>query len=97
MREKEQYFIRIDHQVIKEKLPKDLFDNHLSYLAEISKERTFYGGGFIHNPGGMIIFQADNVAIAKIICDNDPIIKSGYYSYTLNEWEVVIASKPHKS
>jgi len=94
MKENETYYIRIDSKAVDEKPPADVFNSHISYLTEIAEKTEFYGGGFVDFPGGMIIFKADDDFHAETICKNDPLIKSGYYRYTLRQWEVVISCPP---
>jgi uncharacterized protein YciI len=93
MNKGEKYFIRIDEKAVKETPPRAVFDEHVAYLLEIAGETAFYGGGFTDNPGGMILFKAKTRERAGEICDNDPIIKSGFYRYTLREWEILISSE----
>jgi uncharacterized protein len=92
MKEKDQLYVRIDNKSVAEKPSIDIFNKHIEYLTEISLKSEFYGGGFFNNPGGMIIFKASSIDRAKEICDNDPIIKSGFYKYTLHHWEIVICN-----
>ncbi len=92
MKEKDQLYVRIDTKAILEKPSTDIFNKHIEYLNKISQRGEFYGGGFSNNPGGMIIFKASSFLKAKEICDNDPIIKSGFYKYTLYNWEIVISN-----
>jgi uncharacterized protein YciI len=92
MKEKDQLFVRLDNKAVMEKPSIDIFNKHIEYLNKISQRSEFYGGGFSNNPGGMIIFKASSFDHAKEICDNDPIIKSGFYKYTLYNWEIVICN-----
>lgn len=94
MKKNENYFVRIDYKALCEKPASEILEKHIAYLSEISKETEFYGGGFLSNPGGMIIFQADDFKSAEEICDNDPIIKSGYYQYILHQWKIVLHNSP---
>ncbi len=51
------------------------------------------GGGFVKSPGGMIVYEADNMIDARVVAENDPLIKRGLYRYELLEWEMVLLSE----
>lgn len=86
-------YVRIDYKVNGAKVTKLDFEDHLRYLKGIAKERLFMGGGFTEKPGGMIIFEAQDITEAKKISNGDPLILRNLYRYDLIEWEMVILSK----
>ena len=86
-------YVRTDYKVDGAKVTKLDFQDHLEYLEGIAKERFFMGGGFTKKPGGMIIFEAKDIAEAKKISNGDPLISRNLYRYDLTEWEMVILSK----
>lgn len=86
-------YVRADYKVEGAKVTKSDFEDHLRYLEGIAKERFFMGGGFTEKPGGMIIFEAQDITEAKKISDGDPLIFRSLYRYELTEWEMVILSK----
>jgi len=86
-------FVRNDRRITKDKIEEHVFEEHLKYLFELSKMRTLVGGGYVNEPGGMVIFEASNLDEAHEITKNDPIIHAGYFDYDLKEWELVIVSK----
>lgn len=92
-KEYESLFVRIDTKVEGMTLTELEFDAHLSYLKDISKEAYFMGGGFVNETAGMIIFSAIDKIDANEISKEDPLIKSGAYTYELKEWNIVIKSK----
>jgi len=92
MKKGDKLFVRTDYKVQGTKVEACDFNDHIEYLKGISDERYFIGGGFLNRDGGMIVFEAKDLAEAKDISDKDPIIKRGFYSYELNEWELVIIS-----
>lgn len=85
-------YVRIDHRVIEEKLSEQDFQDHLSYVENVAKERYFAGGGFSNTDGGMIIFEADNYEEAHKITVNDPLVERGIYRFELFIWDVVVLS-----
>lgn len=90
MKKGDKLFVRTDYKVQGAKVGAGDFNDHIKYLKGIAANRYFVGGGFLNRDGGMIIFKAKDLEEAKEISDNDPIIKRGFYSYELNEWELVI-------
>ena len=85
-------FVRIDEKSGHRRMPAETFQAHLDYLKAIAADRPFAGGGFIEASGGMILFQAENFEEAHKISREDPVIKEGFFSYTLKQWEVLLAS-----
>ncbi|WP_105615911.1 YciI family protein [Vallitalea okinawensis] len=84
------YYIRTDNKVEGKKVERSDYDAHIRYLEGVAKSRYFKGGGFKNKDGGMIIFKADSMEEAKLICDGDPLINRKLYTYELVEWEIVI-------
>lgn len=93
MKKGDKLFVRIDHKILDSKLNEVDFKDHLEYLKKVASKRYFIGGGFSKKDGGMIVFEAVNLEMAKIIADNDPIIKRRIYTYELFEWDLVIISE----
>lgn len=85
-------YIRTDFKVEGAKVTKKDYDDHIEYLTEVAKERYFMGGGYINNPGGMIVFSAKDLEEAKRISNGDPLIERKLYTYEILEWELVIIS-----
>lgn len=86
-------YVRTDYKIDGAKVTNLDFEDHLNYLEGIAKERFFMGGGFTKKPGGMIIFEANNIEEAKKISNGDPLISRNLYRYDLIEWEMVILTK----
>lgn len=96
MKKGKKYFVRIDYKKSDDKANMGLIQEHINYLINISKERFSYGGAFVDSPGGMIIFEADNKEEAEKLCNEDPIIKSGFYGFNLYDWELKIIGENYK-
>ncbi len=86
-------YIRLDYRKTKEDIDESIYDAHLKYLYDYAKDMTLVGGGYLNEPGGMVIFEAASLEDAHLITGQDPIIKSGHYGYDLKAWEVIVASK----
>ncbi len=92
MKKGDKLFVRIDYRNDKKDFESSDFEDHIEYLEGVAKERTFLGGGFEKENGGMIIFKAKNIEEAKNIANNDPLIKRELYTYKLYEWNLAIIS-----
>lgn len=88
-------FVRIDEKIGDEKLPKKVFEEHMTYLNQYLEAYDLYGGGFKSCTGGMLIFKAESIEEANTFALNDPIITEGYYKANIYEWEVIL--KPEGS
>lgn len=86
-------YLRTDEKVEGKRVSKESFNAHIDYLTDVAKERYFMGGGYLNNPGGMIIFSAKDLEEAKLICDGDPLISEGLFTYKLMIWELVIINE----
>lgn len=86
-------YIRNDRRISDDKIEAHVFEDHLKYLFELSKTRTVVGGGYVNEPGGMVLFEASDLNEAHEITKKDPIIHTGYFDYDLKEWELVIVSR----
>ncbi len=86
-------FVRIDYRVEGKKLTDKDFQDHLTYVENVAKERYFIGGGFSNTDGGMIILKAENIEEAQKIAQNDPLVERGIYRYDLFAWDLVVLSQ----
>jgi len=86
-------YVRTDTKVNEDKVPEEVFEAHLKYLYDYSKKHSLVGGGYMDRPGGMVIFEAENIESAHEITKRDPLVLGGYYKYDLIPWELVIVSK----
>lgn len=91
MKEKDRFFVRIDRKLRQEAPSAALFQRHVAYLQKAARPGSFYGGGFVGAPGGMILFQAEDEEAARALCEGDPLIRSGHYGFELHRWEILIA------
>ncbi|MBF0544162.1 MAG: hypothetical protein HQM08_07005 [Candidatus Riflebacteria bacterium] len=92
MRKGDTYFVRVDKKIGEKKVDKNTFDEHLEYIKKLATEIELYAGGFAGVSGGMIVFKARNLEEADFLCKKDPIVERSYYSYELQQWELLITS-----
>jgi uncharacterized protein len=86
-------YVRMDYKVEGKETTTQDFQDHLTYLNSVAKERYFIGGGFSNANGGMIVFSADNLTEAQGIAQKDPIIERGLYRVEIYEWDLLILSE----
>ncbi|MCL2030078.1 MAG: YciI family protein [Oscillospiraceae bacterium] len=86
-------FVRVDFKTGENEMTGQDFENHLTYVKNIAKERYFLGGGFSNTDGGMCLFEAQNIEDAQKVAQNDPIIEKGLYRSEIYEWDLAVLSE----
>lgn len=91
-------YVRIDYKIGDKMETEQDSQDTMEYLQGIAQERYLLAGVFGNMEteeigGAMIIFEAKDLVEAQKICDNDPIIKRGFYRYELKQWNLMILSK----
>ena len=84
-------FVKIERGIVN----KTIFDRHVSahkeyvsqLIAEGHKAKTGY---WAERGGGMLIFEADSLAQARQIVEQDPLIANGCVNYELHQWCIVV-------
>lgn len=85
-------YVRMDYKIGGKDLSNQDFQDHLSYVKSVARERYLLGGGFSNTDGGMIVFEAENFDEALKIATNDPIIERGIYRCEISVWELEVLS-----
>ena len=85
-------YVRVD-KVGEEKITQEDIKDHMDYVESIAAERFFIGGGFANFDGGMILMEAKNIAEARKIFHNDPLIMKGFYNCEVYAWKLVVMSE----
>lgn len=93
MKKGDKLFARVDYKVEGKAMTDQDITDHLAYVESVAKERYFVGGGFSNIDGGLCLFEADNLDAARIITQNDPLIKRGIYKFELFEWDLMVLSE----
>ncbi len=66
----------------------EVLEEHKAYLEKYIDEGKIYAKGpFTDHSGGLIIYSVSNIEEAKIIIENDPVIKHKSREYILKEWK----------
>jgi uncharacterized protein YciI len=91
------YYVRIDTLNEDKAGTEQDYQDHLAYVKRIAGERYFLGGGFYDaaekDCGGMAVFEAENIAQAQTIAQNDPLIERGLYRCEVFAWNLAVLSE----
>ncbi len=84
-------FVKIERGVVDKKF----FDRHVPAHKEyvrglIERGHKARSGHWATWGGGMLIFEAADLAQARVIAAEDPLVKNGCVVYDLHEWKVVV-------
>jgi|GEM_PF-3838773 hypothetical protein len=60
LRRGSKYYVRGNYTVKGSSFTEKDYQDHLSYIESVARERYLIGGGFSNIDGGMILFAADN-------------------------------------
>lgn len=83
-------FVRMDKKIGSEKLTEIEFQAHLRFMERSAEERPMMAGGFVGDPGGMVVFEAQSLNQAREWASRDPLFESGKYKFELYEWSLVL-------
>lgn len=68
---------------------RELIKSHVEYLKELKRQgKLVLCGPFTDYPGGMVVFEAEDLDEATTIAKSDPFISSGCKSFELRTIEV---------
>ena len=66
----------------------EILDEHKAYLQKyIDNGKIYAKGPFTDHSGGLVIYSVETIEEAKMIIENDPIIRDNTREYTLKEWK----------
>lgn len=85
------WFVKIEKGIVNKPTFDQAIPAHKQYvqalIAQGHKAKTGYWAEF---GGGMLLFQAANLAEAKAIVAQDPLVQNGCVTYELHEWKIVV-------
>lgn len=64
----------------------ELHDQHLAELDR--KGQLVLAGPLVERHGGLIVLRVANIAEARAIAEDDPMVRGGYESYELATWPI---------
>lgn len=82
-------FVRMDQKAGLEKLTEAEFQAHLRFMEQSAEAMSMMAGGFVGEPGGMVVFEAQSLKRAEEWACQDPLFESGKYEFQLFEWSLV--------
>lgn len=95
MKEGSMLFVRIDYRIGEGEVSEQIAMDSAAYLKKLSEERYLTAGVFGNMAteeidGAMVIFEAEDLAEAKVISEADPVFQGGLYRYELKQWHVMV-------
>jgi len=77
-----------------EEITPELTKRHKAHLdREYKSKKLMFGGRKIPRTGGIIISKHSDIETLKLVLNEDPFIKSGAVSYSITEFDPVMASE----
>ncbi len=62
---------------------------HSNHLAELDRKgQLVLAGPLVERRGGLIVLRVANMAEARAIAEDDPMVRGGYESYELGTWPI---------
>jgi uncharacterized protein YciI len=84
------WFVKIEEGTVDKPRFDQYVPAHKAYVQELiakgHKAKTGYWAQF---GGGMMLFEADSMAEAQAIVEDDPLVKQACVTYKLYEWRIV--------
>lgn len=63
---------------------------HLKYMGELYRRgKVFMAGPFVDKTGGLVIYETGSLEEAIRMVNEDPVVKSGARTATVQEWTVL--------
>jgi len=92
MKKGSKLYVRIDSRNEGKDTTNKDFEEHMTFVNNLAKERYLVGGGFSCVDGGMILLEAKSIEEAREILRKDPVIEKGFYKFELYEWDLAVLS-----
>ena len=68
-------------------LSPEVMNLHAAHLAELDKDgKLVLAGPIPERAGGLIVLRTGNLADARAIAEEDPLVRGGYQTYELGSW-----------
>jgi len=85
------WFVKLERGIV----DKAAFDRHVpahvAYVKQlIASGHEAKSGYWAERGGGMLLFQADSLADAQRLVEQDPLIQNGCVAYDLHEWCIAV-------
>lgn len=84
------WFVKIERGIVDKPRFDEFVNAHVAYINNLIKNgHQARSGYWAELGGGMLIFTADSMAVAKTIIEADPLIANNCVTYELHEWCIV--------
>ena len=84
------WFVKIERGIVNKSRFDEFVNAHVAYVNNLIKNgHQARSGYWAELGGGMLIFTADSMAVAKTIIEADPLIANNCVAYELHEWCIV--------
>jgi uncharacterized protein YciI len=85
------WFVKIERGIVDKPTFDQFVPAHLAYVKSlVQKGHQAKTGYWRERGGGMLLFQAANLAEAEAIVAQDPLIQNGCVDYQLHEWCLLV-------
>lgn len=83
------YYVVFLNGIADRPLNREIVELHGQHLAELDRRRKLVlAGPLVERHGGLIVLRVANVAEARAIAEDDPVVRGGYESYELATWSI---------
>ena len=84
------WFVKIEEGIVAQPIFDQYVSAHTAYVQDlIAKGHKAKTGYWAQRGGGMLIFEANSLAEAQAIVNQDPLVKNHCVTYVLHEWRIV--------
>lgn len=85
------WFVKIEKGIVEKAIFDQFVPAHQDYVKRLITEGHQAKTGYWREQGGgMMLFQAADLAEAQAIVAQDPLIQNGCVDYYLHEWRIVV-------
>ncbi|MGF1492793.1 MAG: YciI family protein [Microcoleaceae cyanobacterium] len=84
------WFVKIEQGIVEKSVFDQYVPDHIAYVKGLANRGYKARSGYWERRGGgMLIFEAESMEVAKAIVEADPLVKNHCVSYELYHWCIV--------
>ncbi|HBB33757.1 MAG TPA: hypothetical protein DDZ80_19295 [Cyanobacteria bacterium UBA8803] len=85
------WFVKIEEGIVDKATFDQYVPAHKAYVQDlIAKGHRAKTGYWAELGGGMLLFEANSLAEAQMIVEQDPLIQNNCVNYKLHEWRILV-------
>ncbi len=85
------WFVKIESGIVDRSIFDRYVPAHKDYVHQlIERGHHAKSGYWAEKGGGMLLFQAESLEVARALVEADPLVKNNCVTYELHEWTIVI-------